>query len=143
MYFLSLSILFCVKLRVHFIIHNVSSQHCLNPSFSEYALETGSIRISQQTDDFQQLCVNRYCMRKATDRIRFRKNYHFLKVIIYLACSYLLSWTPYSIIAILQLLNIKFIFQHLFLITLSAFVAKLSIILTPFIYVRIMDHRLF
>ncbi len=67
----------------------------------------------------------------------------FLRAIIFLISSYLISWTPYSIIAILQLLNIKFIFQHAFLITLSALVAKISVILTPVVYISIMNHKLF
>ena len=142
MYFLSFTILFFVNLRAHYIIRNVYPQHCLNPSFSEYSLETGGIKISRQTRDFQQLCVNRYCMRKATDRKRFRKDYHFLKAMIYLVGSYLISWTPYLIIAILQLLNVTFIFQYVLLIALSSFIVKLSVILTPFIYLSIMNYRL-
>jgi hypothetical protein len=143
MYFFLLSILFFVNLRAHCIIPNVYPQHCLNSSFSECSLETDSIRISRQTVDFQQLCVNRYFVRKATDRKRFRQEYEFLKAIIYLVCGYLISWTPYLIVAILQLLNIKFIFQYVFLIALSSFVVKLSVILTPFIYLSIMNCRLF
>ena len=142
-YLFSLSILFFVNLRAHCIIRNVYPQHCLNPSFSECSFETDSIRISRQTGDFQQLCVNRYCVRKATNRKRFRKEYDFLKAIIYLVCGYLISWTPYLIVAILQLLNIKCIFQFVFLIASSSFIVKLSIILTPFIYLSIMNSTLF
>ena len=143
MYFFSLSILFFVNLRAHCIIRSVYPQHCLNPSFSECSFETDTIRISRQTGDFEQLCVNRYCVRKATDRKRFRKEYHFLKAIIYLVYGYLITWTPYLIVAILQLLNIKFIFQYVFLIASSSFVVKLSIILTPFSYLSTMNSRIF
>ena len=143
MYFLPLVILFFVHLRSHFIIRDVYSKHCLIPSFSECSYEMSSTRISRQTDDFERyLYVNRYCVRKAADRRRFREDYRILQFSMYLVCSYLFSWTPYSIIAILQLLKIKFIFQHTFFITLSAFIAKLSVILAPVVYFSIMNHSL-
>jgi hypothetical protein len=141
MYFLPIVFIFFVNLRSHFIIRHVYSKRCLIPSFSECSYEMSSTRISRQTGDFEQhLYVNRYCVRKAADRKRFRKDYYFLQASIYLVCSYLISWTPYSIIAILQLLKIKFIFQHMFLITICAFIAKLSVILAPFLYLSIMNR---
>ncbi|CAF1462372.1 unnamed protein product [Adineta steineri] len=63
--------------------------------------------------------------------------------IIFLVSSYILAWTPYSIVAISQLLNIKFIFQRTALITLAAFIAKSSVILSPFVYLSVMNNRLF
>ncbi|CAF3746715.1 unnamed protein product [Rotaria socialis] len=78
-YFLSFSILFYVNIRAHCIVRNFYPRHCLSPSFSERSLEIDSIRISPQTGDFEQSCVNRYCIRKASVRKRFRKDYHFLK----------------------------------------------------------------
>ena len=140
MYVLSLSIQCYVYRRAHSIIRNIYPQHRLNLSFSECSLEMNSITIRQETDDFEQSYTDRYRVRKATDQERFRKDYHFLKAIIYLVYAYLIPWTPYVIIAILQLFNIKLIFQHAFLITLSSFIVKLSIILTPFIYSSIMDY---
>ena len=144
MYFFPLVVIFFVTLRSHFIIRHAYSKHCLIPSFSKCSYEMSSTRISRQIDDIEQhLFINRYYVRKAADRERFRKDYHFLQSSIHLVCSYLISWTPYSIIAILQLLKIKFIFQHIFLITLSAFIAKLSVILAPFLYLSIMNRRFF
>jgi hypothetical protein len=70
-------------------------------------------------------------------------DYRFLRAIIFLVSGYLLAWTPYSIIAVSLLLKIQFIFQHTFLITISAFIAKLSVILAPFAYLNVMNNRLF
>lgn len=142
MYFLPLSILIFVNIRSNFIIRTIYSKHCLIPPYSECSYEMSSSKISRQTDDFEHyLYINRYCVRKAVDRKSFRKAYHFLQASIYLVCSYIIFWTPYAIIAILQLLKIKFIFQQIFLITLSAFIVKLSVILAPFLYLSIMNRR--
>jgi hypothetical protein len=142
-YFLSFSILFFVHLRAHSIIRNFNPKHCLNPSFSECPSEMDSIRMSRQTGNFEQSSNNRYCVRKATDRKRFRKDYHLLKAIIYIVYVYLISWTPYLVAAILKLLHVKFISQHVFLIVFSFFIVKLSVILTPFIYLSITNYSLF
>ncbi|CAF1206883.1 unnamed protein product [Rotaria sordida] len=143
MYLLPLIILLFVNIRVHLMVRNIYSQQYLNSSFSTYAYHRYSIKLNGQTDDYGKMYVNKYCVRKANDRKRFRMDYRFLRGIVLLVSSYLISWTPYAIIAILQLSDIKFIFQHAVLITLSAFIAKLSVVLAPFVYLSIMNYKLF
>ncbi|CAF2379697.1 unnamed protein product [Rotaria sp. Silwood2] len=143
MYLLPLAILLFVNIRAHLIIRNIYSKRYLTSSFSKYVHKRDSSRLNRQADDYEKIYVHKYCVRKATDRKRFRMDYRFLRAIVFLVSSYLIAWTPYSVIAILQLLDIKFISQHPFLITLSAFIAKLSVILTPFVYLSIMNYKLF
>ncbi|CAF3803831.1 unnamed protein product [Rotaria sp. Silwood1] len=141
MYLLPLVILLFVNIRTHLLIRNIYSKHCLNSSFSRYVYRRCSIRLNRQRNDYDKIYVHKYCVRKAMDLKRFRMDYRFLRAIVFLVSSYLIAWTPYSIIAVLQLLDIKFIFQHAFLITLCAFIAKLSVILTPFVYLSIMNYK--
>ena len=136
LYFCPLLIILLVNLRAHFIIRNIYSKHSIFPQYS-------SIKIHRRGTYFVQIPDNKYYLCKATDRKRLRIGYRFLRAIVFLVSSYLLAWTPYSIIAVGQLLEMKFIFQHSFLITISAFIAKLSVILTPLIYLNVMNKRLF
>lgn len=143
MYFLPLTILLLVNIQAHFIVRNVYSKHNLDSYFPERVQSRSSIRRSFPIIDFQKDYIYKYCVRKASDRRRFRADYRFLRAIIFMVSTYLIAWTPYSIIAILQLLNVKFIFDNAFLITLSAFIAKLSVIVTPMVYLSIMSYNVF
>lgn len=143
MYFLPLTILILVNLRSHSVVRNLYSKHYLNPTFPPYTCQGYTLRMNRQASDYEKIYVHKYCVRKATDRRRFRMDYRFLRAIVFLVGTYIIAWTPYSIIAVLQLLNVEFIYQHSFLITLSAFIAKLSVILSPFVYLSIMNYRFF
>lgn len=147
-YFVPLLILFSVNLRVHQILrHMYASQN----SFYNYGAITESSNPTlnhRRNHYFEQISYHRsnntICyMRKAADRKRFRIEYRFIQAIIFLVSTYIIAWTPYSIIAVLQLFHIEFVFQHAYLITLSAFIAKLSVILAPLVYLSIMHSQLF
>ncbi|CAF1414478.1 unnamed protein product [Adineta steineri] len=142
MYFFPLLILFVVNFRAHFIVRHIYSKHYLNSSFLQYSSQISTIKIHQRIHYFE-IDNHKYYIHQASDRKRFRLDYRFLRAIIFLVSSYILAWTPYSIVAISQLLNIKFIFQRTVLITLAAFIAKSSVILSPFVYLSVMNNRLF
>ncbi len=139
MYFCPLLILCFVNLRAHFIIRHIY----LNSLFLQRSSTKSSIKLRRRFHYYEQKPDDKYYIRKATDRKRLRMDYRFLRAIIFLVSGYLLAWTPYSIIAVSLLLKIQFIFQHTFLITISAFIAKLSVILAPFAYLNVMNNRLF
>ena len=123
-YLLPLITIFVVNFRVHQLIRNI------------YLIQS-SLYFHRQSNNI----IN--YIRKAADRKRLRIEYRFVKAIICLLSAYIFSWTPYSIIALLQLFHAEFIFQYPFFITLSAFVAKLSVILAPFVYLSIMQFQIF
>ena len=147
-YFVPLLVLFSVNLRVHRILRHM---HTLQNSFHAYgSLGESTNRTSnhRRKHYFEQISYHRssntICyIRKAADRKRFRIEYRFIQAIIFLVSTYIIAWTPYSIIAVLQLFHIEFVFQHAYLITLSAFMAKLSVILAPLVYLSIMHSQLF
>ncbi|CAF1472342.1 unnamed protein product [Rotaria magnacalcarata] len=143
MYFIPLIILVFVNVRAHLIVRHIYTKENLHSTFINYMHQRYLTRKSRQAVDYKNNFVHKYCARIATDRKRLRTDYRFLRAIIFLISSYLIAWTPYSIIAVLQLLNIGFIFNHAFLITLSAFIAKLSVILAPFVYLSIMNYKFF
>ncbi|CAF2497127.1 unnamed protein product [Rotaria sp. Silwood2] len=66
---------------------------------------------------------------------RLKADRHFALATIFLVSEYLLSWTPYACIALLYLFHIEFINEQSYLITISAFIAKTSMIINPFIYI--------
>jgi hypothetical protein len=138
-YLLPLITIFVVNLRIHQLIRNIyliqSSFYFHQQSFIEKNQQHfSSHRQSNNTIDY---------IRKAADRKRLRIEYRFVKAIIALLSAYIFAWTPYSIIALLQLFYAEFIFQYPSYITLSAFVAKLSVILAPFVYLSIMHFQIF
>ncbi|CAF3321373.1 unnamed protein product [Rotaria socialis] len=143
MYFIPLTILVFVNVQAHLIVRRIYTKENLHSTFINYMHQKNATRKSRQEVDYKNTLVHKYCVRVATDRKRFRTDYRFLRAIIFLVSSYLIAWTPYSVIAVLQLLNIGFIFDHAFLITLSAFIAKLSVILSPLVYLSIMNNKLF
>ncbi|CAF1195621.1 unnamed protein product [Adineta steineri] len=134
-YLIPLIILFIVNLRVNQIVRNIYSYQNMNsisPNIQQHSC-------CKEFDYDSHITV--FFIRKAADRKRLRTQYRFIQAIIFLVSAYLFAWTPYSIIAILQIFHIKFIFQYGYFITLSAFIAKLSVILSPFVYLSIMNNR--
>lgn len=65
---------------------------------------------------------------------RLRADRRFALATIFLVSEYLLSWTPYACIALFYLLNMRIIIEQPLLITICAFIAKISMIINPFIY---------
>lgn len=147
-YFVPLLVLFSVNIRVHQILrHMYSAQGSFYP-FQSFRDPLNPKAFCQRSRFYEQIYYDRtnqtICyVRKAADRRRFRIEYRFIQAIIFLVSTYIISWTPYSIVALLQLFEFKFLFRHAFLITLSAFIAKLSVIIAPIIYLSIMHFRLF
>jgi hypothetical protein len=66
---------------------------------------------------------------------RLKADRRFALATIFLVSEYLLSWTPYAVVALFYLFNMEFINQQSILMTICAFIAKISMILNPFIYV--------
>ena len=65
---------------------------------------------------------------------RLRADRRFALATIFLVSEYLLSWTPYACVALLYLLNMRVIIEQPLFITICAFIAKISMIINPFIY---------
>ncbi|CAF2066080.1 unnamed protein product [Rotaria magnacalcarata] len=142
MYFFSLLMLLFVNLRANLIVRHIYSKHYSNSSVQQFSHQQGSMKNSQQSNGFEKAYhIYEYYSKKASHRKYLRANYRFLKGVIFLVSCYLIAWTPYSIIAVLQLLDVKFIFQHSVLIAISAFSAKISVIVTPFVYLGIMKYK--
>lgn len=66
---------------------------------------------------------------------RLKADRRFALATIFLVNEYLLSWTPYAIVALFYLFNVEFINPQSILMTICAFIAKISMILNPFIYI--------
>jgi hypothetical protein len=66
---------------------------------------------------------------------RLKADQCFALATIFLVSEYLLSWTPYACVALFYLFHIKFIIEQPLLITICAFIAKISMIINPFIYI--------
>ena len=143
MYFLPFALLVYFSLRVHFILRKIYDKHGLIPLPQIDSTQTSSPVASRRDRVVEQTPVNYYYVHQAKDRKRFQVNYQFLRAMIFLIGNYMIAWTPYSIVAILQLMQIDWIFRHAYLMTLSAFIGKSSVIITPLIYLRIMNKTLF
>ncbi|CAF1199718.1 unnamed protein product [Adineta steineri] len=85
------------------------------------------LRTRRMTDPFQTHHIMRLKRLKADRR--------FALATIFLVSEYLLSWTPYACIALLYLFHIQFIIDQRLIITICAFIAKISMIINPFIYI--------
>lgn len=147
-YLIPLVVLFTMNLLAHHIIHSVYSSQKFDYLNQEMSDQRNVILMNRRKHTFTQESDHRSSiatcyMRKAADRKRVRLEYRFVKAIIFLVVTYILAWTPYSIIALLQLFRIDFIFQHSSFTTLSAFIAKLSVISAPLVYLSIMNTSLF
>ena len=142
LYFLPLITLLFVNIRTHFIVRNIYIKQ-LNSIFVQDFRYSSSMTTHQQGNDFEKANMNKYYVREATNRKHFRMHHQSLRATVFLVSVYLIAWTPYSTIAILQLLNAQFIFEHPFLITLSAVVAKLSVVLTPLVHLSITNYSSF
>ena len=147
-YFLPLLILLLVNIRVHRIIRNIYSspifdyQHQQMPEERKFfSSKRGTFAYNRQLD--HRLKISSCYIQKAVDRKRIRAEYRFIKAIIFLVSAYIIAWTPYSVIALLQLFHVHFIVNYSFFITGSAFVAKLSVIFAPLVYLSIMNAHLF
>ncbi len=148
-YLVPLIILLLVNVRVHQIIRNIysyRSYYHINEEISNQNIfsffKQRKYVFNQQSDNLSN--INSTYVKKAADRKRLRHEYRFMRAIIFLVSAYIFAWTPYSIMALLQLFHVvDFIFKHALLITLSAFIAKLSVIFAPFIYLYIMNNRIF
>jgi hypothetical protein len=146
-YFIPLIILFIVNLRVHQIIRTIYSSQNLDYSNQKTVEQKNPISLNQRKSNINKRLDNRLnitssYVRKAADLKRLKIEYRFVKAIIFLVGAYVVAWTPYSIVAVLQLFNVDFIFQYAFFITISAFIAKLSVMLAPLFYLSIMSTRL-
>ena len=143
LYFLPLLCLICFSLRSHRVVQKVSSNHYLIYSLKCESCQTSSSILSRRGQNIERNQEHRCHLRQLKHRQTIRMNTQFLRAIIVLISNYLIAWTPYSIVALLQLYRVEFIFQHAYLMTLTAFIGKLSVIVTPMIYVRLMNKNLY
>ena len=147
-YLFPLIVLIFVSLHVHQLIRNLYSYQefqYVKQNTSDHA----DLSLMNRKGCFsQQKLINRTDLtacyqHKAANRRRMKIQYRSIRSIIFLLSFYLIAWTPYSILAILQLLHIEFIFHYSFLITLTAFLAKSSTISTPMAYLYLTNVRTF
>ena len=143
MYFLPLLVLVVFSFRVHAVIRNVHAKHYLIHPYLSISQQTSSSPTSRRLNFAEQTHDSNYYVRHVIKQKRQRMDYRFFRAILFIIGNYLLAWTPYSVVAVLQLLNIQWIFSHAFLMTLSAFLAKSSVISAPFVYLRVMNSALF
>lgn len=119
------------RLGTQFISTTHSSTPNINNSqalrLSKFETAGKHVRFSPMTNPVQIHYVVRLNRLKADRR--------FALATIFLVTEYLLSWTPYACITLLYLFHVKFISEQSYLITISAFIAKISMIINPFIYV--------
>ncbi|CAF4242795.1 unnamed protein product [Rotaria sp. Silwood2] len=99
------------------------------------SMNVSSRLAARQTRTFQ---VN-YLMRLN----RLKADRRFALATIFLVSEYLLSWTPYAIVALFYLFNVKYISQQSVLMTICAFIAKTSMILNPLIYLGTIKTNVF
>ncbi len=109
------------------IISTTHSTKLKIADLSKFMIINNRLRICRITDPVQV----RYIMQLN----RLKADRRFALATIFLVSEYLLSWTPYACIALLYLFNIKFIIEQPLFITICAFIAKISMIINPFIYI--------
>jgi len=163
-YFIPLIILFIVNIYVYCVIRHLlygaitmkKSTMLLNVSTqkNQSTLYTSSTSASNKTIQSEKFgCIipihsnsgsSRLFIRRTTNYIqmnnlmrlnRLKADRRFALATIFLVSEYLLSWTPYAFVALFYLFNIKFINHQSVLMTICAFIAKISMILNPFIYI--------
>lgn len=140
MYLIPLLLLIFVNMRSHAIIRRFCSQNSFHLIFLDYIKERNSSRRYEKAVYFKKEKIYISHRRQSAHLKRLRTDYRFLRAIVLLVMAYVIAWTPYSIVAVLQMLNVKFISEHAGIITISAFAAKMSVILTPFFYISVMNN---
>ncbi|CAF0802153.1 unnamed protein product [Adineta ricciae] len=135
-YFIPLIILISVNLILQHRVRNIYFHPALHYQCTSVVLRNEHRHLQGQTR------IQIESIRKANDRKRLRVQYRFAQSILYLVGAYLFAWTPYSILALLQIFHVQFIFENGFYVTLSALIAKFSVILSPVIYLSIMRSHL-
>ena len=161
-YFIPLIVLFTVNIRVYFLIRDLlrgivdvtKSVVVFNESDGR-VLSTTSSTCSTPTSNRSErfgfifstnlvFGTSRYVLRHTTNSFQIQNLVHlnrlkadrrFALASIFLISEYLLSWTPYAILALLYLFNVQIVSQHSIFMTIFAYSAKISMILNPFIYV--------
>lgn len=145
LYLIPLICLTYFSFRVDAILRHVNERSNYLYSISNDSNQTSSSdttarrAVSSPEGDSQSTTL----VRLAKDRQRFKINTQYLRAIVILIGNYVCAWTPYSIVAILQLMKIDLIFRYSYLITFTALIGKFSVILTPLIYIRLMNKTLF
>ncbi len=159
-YFIPLIILFVVNIYVYHVIHHLF-RRALQPSSISTSLKDRLLEekqaslsmISSNNDNrstthfgiSKLTSVNKQLQtRRTTDSIpivymmrlnRLRADRRFALSTIFLVSEYLLSWTPYACVGLLYLFDIRLIIEQPLFITICAFIAKISMIINPFIYI--------
>lgn len=97
-------------------------------------LKLSKCTISKQIVKFSPI-VDPVRIRYSMNLRRLKADRHFALATILLVSEYLLSWTPYAYFALLSLSHARFMTENSYLITISALIAKISMIINPFIYI--------
>ena len=133
MYFLPLLVLVLFSFRAHTVIQTVQARYDFDHRDLSISQQPPSLPIGRRMNYAERTHDSSYYVRHVNRQKRLRMDYRFFRAILFVIGNYLLAWTPYSIVAVLQLLNVQWIFNHAFLMTLSAFLAKSSVISAPFV----------
>jgi hypothetical protein len=160
-YFIPLAVLFVVNIYVYVLIRRLlkgadtimRSNVLLRLSDQRYQFTSSSStsRTMANTDRFGFIVStnsvygnSRYVARHTVNSIqltnliqlnRLNADRRYAFATIFLVSEYLLSWTPYAFVALLYLFDVRYFSQQPVLMTICAFIAKISMILNPFIYV--------
>ena len=79
--------------------------------------------------------LNHTILRQSMHLNRLKADQKFALATIFLVGEYLLSWTPYACVALFYLFHMEFVTKTPLIVTFCAFIAKLSMIINPFIYI--------
>lgn len=165
-YFIPLIVLSIINIYVYRVIHCLlhrTSKQSMRTNLLEVNQQPSSINLSTSSsinsnklkiiDLSKTIMINNKRnskFRRTTDPVhmryimrlnRLKIDQRFALATIGLVSEYLLSWTPYACIALLYLFNIKFIIEQPVFITICAFIAKISMIINPFIYILIIKNN--
>ena len=96
---------------------------------------TSPTSLPTSTLSTDRLALNGNQVRHVPRLNRLRADRRFAIATLFLVAEYLLSWTPYACVALLYLSHMPLIVEQPLLITICAFIAKVSMMINPFIYI--------
>jgi hypothetical protein len=117
----------------------LSSAHVSESKTSAQSWELKSIRSPRFVQQAASL-TNRHRKEPIQIQLLMRLNHlqadrRFALATIFLVAEYLLSWTPYACVALLYLFDVTTIIEHPMFVTICAFIAKVSMMINPLIYI--------
>jgi hypothetical protein len=127
------------------LIHLSSSKHLSQAFASSSSTATRSVRLSLSRHEPMRIVARSTTdpsrLRHALRMNRLKADRHFAVATIFLVGEYLLSWTPYACVALLYLFDVKFIDERPLLVSMCASIAKMSMIINPFVYIAAIKRK--